>query len=301
MFAHDLLGETFLWTGEVGPAREHLEHIFSLYDSQKHSALLIGGFNLEVFCHALMSLALWQLGYPDQALQHSQDARSRARELAHPFSLAVALDYAAMLHQFRRDVPATQELAEATIALCREQGMTFYLAWGTALRGWALAVQGQGETGIAQIRQGLAAFRETGSIGLLWWLSAPLLAEAYGQDGQPGEGLHVVAEALEGSFYEAEQHRLKGELMLTQSSGQRLAPSVQKEAEDCFLKAIEIARRQQAKSWELRATMSLARLWRQQGKQAEAHKMLSEVYNWFTEGFDTKDLQEAKTLLEALA
>jgi predicted ATPase len=139
-----------------------------------------------------MSFALWQLGYPDQALQHSQDARSRARELAHPVSLAVALDYAVMLHQFRRDVPATQEVAEATIALCREQGMTFYLAWGTVLRGWALAEPGQREEGIAQIHQGLVALRATGAE---WWRShaLALLAEAYEQVGQAEAGLSVLA------------------------------------------------------------------------------------------------------------
>jgi len=145
-------------------------------------------------------------------------------------------------------------------------------------------------------------------------LSAPLLAEAYGQDGQPGEGLHVVAEALEGSFYEAEQHRLKGELTLQQENqkakvkGQKSkipnpqhpTSSTQVEAEACFLRAIEVARQQQAKSWELRAVMSLARLWQHQGKKTEAHQMLAEIYGWFTEGFDTKDLKDAKALLEEL-
>jgi predicted ATPase len=132
------------------------------------------------------------------------------------------------------------------------------------------------------------------------------LAEAYGKGGQTEEGLTLLVEALAAvdrhkeRFYEAELYRLKGQLMLAQSSVQSLASNVQKEAEECFWKAIEVARRQQAKSLELRAVMSLSRLWQQQGRQKDAHEMLAEIYGWFTEGFDTKDLQEAKALLEEL-
>jgi predicted ATPase len=188
------------------------------------------------------------------------------------------------------------------------------MAMGTILRGWALAMQGQGEEGIAQICQSLAAYRAMGAeLGLPRFLA--LLVKAYGKAGQVEEGLTVLAEALAlvdktgERVEEAELYRLKGELLL--QSGVRglefeilstqLLASNTSEAEACFLKAIEIARHQSAKSLELRAVMSLARLWQQQGKQHEAHRQLSEVYNWFTEGFDTKDLQEAKTLLEELA
>jgi len=173
------------------------------------------------------------------------------------------------------------------------------------LRGWALAERGQGEEGLTQIRQGIVTWRATGAE--IWrprYLS--LLAEAYEKVGQAEEGLASLAEALTvvdksgERFYEAELYRLKGELTLSQSSVPGLASSGQKEAEACFWKALEIARRQQAKSLELRAATSLARLWRRQEKNAEAHKLLSEVYHWFTEGFDTKDLQEAKGLLEDL-
>src|SRR5262249_2487732 len=163
--------------------------------------------------------------------------------------------------------------------------------------------QGQGEEGITQIRQGLSAYQATGT-ELARTYQLILLTEAYGKKGQAKEGLGVLAEALAlvdktgERYYEAELYRLKGELTLPQSSVQGLASSVQKEAEECFWKAIEIARRQSAKSLELRAVMSLSRLWQQQGKREEARQMLSEIYGWFTEGFDTKDLQEAKTLLE---
>src|SRR5215510_13708543 len=166
-------------------------------------------------------------------------------------------------------------------------------------------MQGEGEEGLAQLRQGLAAYQATGAE-----LQRPhflaLLAEAYGRGRQAEEGLAAVVEALtqvdkgRRSWWTAELYRLKGELMLAQSSAQGLGFRV-KEAEECFLKAIEIARRQQAKSLELRAVISLARLWQQQGKRAEARQMLAEIYGWFTEGFDTVDLQEAKVLLAELS
>ena len=211
--------------------------------------------------------------------------------------MANALIYAANLHESRREGHIADEQAEAALVLSREQGFAFRLAEATVLRGWALVEQGQGEAGIAQIRQGIAAERATGSrtAGHL-----ALLAKAYWHLGQSEEGLRVVAEALaignsngEGRWT-AELYRLQGELLLT------LASKHYAEAETCFQQALETARRQQAKSWELRAAMSLARLWQRQGKRAAAHQLLAEVYGWFTEGFDTADLQEAKALLEAL-
>jgi predicted ATPase len=185
----------------------------------------------------------------------------------------------------------------------------------TALRGWALIEQGKGEEGITQIRQGLAALQVAGHELLRLYFLA-LLAESYGKVGQPEAGLTQVTEALEaihkteGYFYEAEMYRLKGQLTLQKfqvagskfqvASPRPLTPNPQAEAEECFLKAVEIARRQQAKSWELRAVMSLSRLWQQQGKTEEARQMLAEIYDWFTEGFDTVDLKDAKALLEEL-
>jgi predicted ATPase len=263
-----------------------------------------------------MALALWSLGYPDQALKKSREALTLAGELSHPYSLAAALYYAAMFHQDRREEQLTQERAEAVITLATEQGFAIWVALGNILRGWALAKQEQGEEGIIQMRQGLTAWRATGA-ELIRPYCLVLLAEAYEKVGQLEEGLSMLAEALEAvnktgeRFYEAELYRLKGQLMLQkfQISGskfqvanpQSLTPNPQSEAEAYFLKAIEIARRQQAKSLELRAVMSLSRLWQKQGKTKEAHEMLAEVYNWFTEGFDTADLREAKVLLEELS
>jgi predicted ATPase len=181
--------------------------------------------------------------------------------------------------------------------LSREQGFAFRLAEATVLQGWALVEQGQGEAGIAQIRQGIAAERDTGSRSTGHLV---LLAKAYWNLGQREEGLRVAAEALaignsngEGRWT-AELYRLQGELLLTRASAHHA------EAETCFQQALEAARRQEAKSLELCAATSLARLWQQQGKQAEARELLAPIYGWFTEGFDTADLQEAKGLLAEL-
>jgi len=194
------------------------------------------------------------------------------------------------------------------MALATEQGFAVLLAQGTTSQGWALVEQGQGEEGIARIGQGLTAHQATGSeIARPTYLA--LLAEAYGKVGRVEEGLNALAEALAvvdktgERYHEAELYRLKGQLTLQkfQVSGSKFqVTNPQKEAEECFLKAIEIARKQQAKSLELRAVMSLSRLWQQQGKRDEARPMLAEIYNWFTEGFDTADLKEAKALLKEL-
>jgi len=203
------------------------------------------------------------------------------------------------------------------MTLATEQGFPYFLAAGTVMRGRTLAEQGRVEEGIAQMQQGMAAFRATGAeIARPYWLA--LLAEAYGKGGQIEEGLGVLTEALATvdktgeRYYEAELYRLKGTLTLQKLSvasnqlsvtnPRPLAPDPQAEAEAevWFHKAIEIARRQQAKSLELRAVMSLSQLWQRQGKRAEAHRLLAEIYGWFTEGFDTPDLQEAKALLDSL-
>jgi predicted ATPase len=252
-------------------------------------------------CHIYLAWMLWTLGYPDQAWVAIRQALTLVEGVSHPVSLATALFAAAYLAQLCRHVQAVSAQAEAVMTLATEQGFPQWLAGGTFFRGWALAAQGQPEAGIAQLRQGLAAWRATGAeIGWPRWLT--MLAEAYGSVGQPETGLTVLAEALAlvektgQSVYEADLHRLQGELLLLHAGEGGGA-----EAEACFHHALTIARRQQAKSLELRAAISLGRLWQRQGKRAEARELLAEVYGWFTEGFDTADLQEAKTLLETLA
>ena len=239
------------------------------------------------------------LGYPKQALERIHEALTLAREQAHPATLATILSWAAWLYQYRREGQLAQEQAAACITLATEHGFVARVALGTIMRGWALAAQGQREAGITHLRQGVAAWRAAGSeVGRANHLS--MLAEAYGNAEQAAEGLSVLAEALAFAHttgepcWEAELYRLKGELLLSLHPASPAAP------EECFHQALEIARRQQAKSLELRAAVSLSRLWQHQGKRAEAHELLAPIYGWFTEGFDTADLQEAKALLEAL-
>jgi predicted ATPase len=288
--------------GEFVFARERLEEGIVFYDAQRSgSHILLYGDDPGVGCLSYIALVLWFLGYADQARQRMQAALTLARDLAHPFSLAYALIAAAWLHQYRREAQASQTYAAEAIALSREQGIALREAQGTIMGGWALAAQGEGEAGIAQMQQGLAAFHATGAVlNRTYYLF--LLAEAYAQRGQTEEGLCALTEALDGvqsgreRWWEAELHRLSGDLLLAQTgTNQQLV-----EVEQCFRRAVGIAQQQQAKSLELRATMSLGRLWQRQGKRSEAYALLAPVYGWFTEGFDTADLQEAKTLLEEL-
>jgi predicted ATPase len=297
--AHGVLGASLSFLGEFAAARTHLEQSLTLDDPcQPRGAAFLLGENLQVFCVARLSSLLWYLGYPDHALQHSQQALTLARALSHPPSVAFALAFAALLHYLRREGPMTQAVAEASIVLAQAQGFALRLAEATALRGGALVLRGQTEDGIRHICQGLAAVRATGTAVQPYRLA--MLAAAYGQGGQGEAGLQVLTEALAivkttaERRWAAELSRLKGELLLGKS------PDNQAAANSCFQQALAIARRQQAKSWELRAAVSLARLWQQQGKQAEAHELLAPLYGWFTEGFDTADLQEAKVLLDEL-
>jgi predicted ATPase len=299
--AHSALAGALVHLGEFSATQAHLQQGLALYDPQQHRVLAFRlGYDLGVFFLAYMTRPLWLLGYPDQALQRSHEALTLAQELAHPFSLAYALNSATVVHQFRREGQATQARAEVLHALAGEQGFALWLALGTVLRGWALAEQGQSNAGVLQMREGMAAYRATGAEVDRPYLLA-LLAEAYGQGKRYDEGLAMLEEARAltdqhaSVIWEAEIHRLKGALLLARSAENQV------EAEACFHGALAIARRQQAKSLELRAAMSLARLWQQQGKRTEAHELLAPIYGWFTEGFDTADLQEAKALLETLA
>jgi predicted ATPase len=252
-----------------------------------------------VRCLSIAANALWCLGFPALALERGQEALALAQTLDHPISLALAQQFVAYLHHRRRDALAVQALAEALLTLATAQGFPLYVGIGTWLRGWALAMQGQSTAGLAQIHQGMAASLATGQT-LLRPRCLILLAEAAGHASQIAEGLHWLAEALtaleasgQGGML-TEVYRLQGELLLRQAT-----PDAS-QAEACFQQTLAVARRLQAGSWELRAAMSLSRLWQQQGKRDAARELLAPVYDWFTEGFDTADLQEAKALLAAL-
>jgi predicted ATPase len=296
--AHRALGTTLFDLGAAADALTHYTQGLALYDFQQHRASAwLYGEDTGVLCHSFAALALWCLGYPEQGLTQSHEAVTLAQQLAHPFSLAFALSFAAVFHQFRRERYTAQEYTEAAISLAQEQGFPLWIARGVALRGWTLAHQGEAKKGIEQLTQGLRAHRATGTEVMQPYFLA-LLAEAHGIQGEPEEGLTVLTEALTHAdttgerWYAPALHRLKGELLLQQSSDN------QTEAESCFHHALDIARSQQAKSFELRTATSLARLWQQQGKSNGARQILGDVYGWFTEGFDTADLKDAKALLD---
>jgi len=298
--AHEVLGSTLFFLGEYAAARMHFEQGSALANPTTQQSLMLNqGPVPGVRCLAFAANALWCLGAPAQSLQRSQEALTQAQALAHPYSLALARHFAAHLHHRRREAPAVQAQAKALLILATAQEFPLYTGYGTYWHGWALAMQGQSVEGLTQMHQGLATLLATGQT-----IARPfclvLLAEAMGHAGQIAEGLHLLAEAL--AAFEAsergdmltEAYRLQGEFLLL------LAIPDAADAEACFHHALNIARHQQAKSLELRAAMSLSRLWQIQGKRVEAYQVLADIYGWFTEGFDTADLQEAKALLEEL-
>jgi predicted ATPase len=300
--AHDALGSALYFLGDYAAAWTHLEQGMALIDPTAPRALVLRyGMATGVWCLAIAANVRWCLGYPVQAMRLSQEALDQAQALDQAHGLAIARLFAAILHHRCRDALAVREQAEALLALVIAQELLprHFAGYGTGYRGWALAMQGQEAEGLAQMRQGLAAVLATGQ-ALSWPLCPVLLAGAAGHAGEVEEGLRRLAEAL--AAFEASQrgdmrteaYRLQGEFLLRQA-----APDAPR-AEACFQQALAVARRQQAKSWELRAAISLARLWQQQGRRAKACKLLAPIYGWFTEGFDTADLQEAKALLEEL-
>ncbi len=294
--AHFQMGMLSFWLGELALAGTHLEQAIAVYDSQQHRNL--GGGVAGVLTYA--AWALWYVGHPDQALARIQRALTLAHESANPLTLASVLSHSARLHVYRREPQIAQELAEAALAVTNAQGFAYWAAQSKAIRGWSLAQTGREAEGIAQLKEGLDGWRTTGGetlAELSCWLP-----QAYGKTGQSGEGLSALAEQLEPLHesskryvYVPELYRIKGELLLMRDSSNAI------EAEACFRTALEIAQRQAAKSLELRATTSLARLLAQQGKRDEARAMLAEIYGWFTEGFDTADLKDAKALLDELS
>jgi predicted ATPase len=306
--AHYSLGVTGFWRGEVAHARTHLEQSLTLCSAQHVRFHSFAGETDAgiVFLLGYTAWSLWVLGYPAQALQQSQAALTLARESTDSYSLVFALSIAARVHWFRRETQLAHEWTEAALTLARQQEFPSFAAEEMILQGWALVEQGHGEAGLVQMHQGLEAWRATqAETQRPYWLA--LLAAAYGQAGQATEGFGALAEALTlvahtgERWWEAELYRLQGELHVQAGTRPKAPEGATAEAEACFQQALAVARRQQAKSLELRVAMSLARLWQHQGKRAEAQALLAPIYNWFTEGFDTTDLQEAKALLAALS
>ncbi|WP_116323221.1 AAA family ATPase [Cupriavidus sp. P-10] len=306
MQAHFLRGVTLFRLGELGMAHTHVQQSVTLHDAEPPDGgtFLHGRDHPGMQGRRILALILWYLGYPDQAIKRSQEALILARA-SHPLGLAHTLAVTTELHQLRHEAQLAMDCAEAIVTLSTEQGFPLHLAWGTILQGWALASLGHSEEGIARMRRGLTAYQATGAqLGRSYFLA--LLAETYGNAGQAEAGQNTLVEAMAmldrtgERYYEAELHRLKGELLVHEPSARTDRSAGDDKAEVCFHKAIAVARHQRAMSLELRAVLSLARLWQRQGKTAAARQMLAEIRGSFTEGFDTADLWQAERLLERL-
>jgi len=296
--AHYALGNSSLLLAELPEARRHFEDGISHYAPGQHRAdVFRSAQDPGVACLSYSALCLWLLGFPDQAHARGQRALALAHELEHPFSVAYALCCCAFVAQFRRNVQDVREQAEAALALATEQGFTAWAALATSFRGWAFAMEGKSEKGLVELQQGIAALRAQ-QAGIWLPFRCTMLAEVFDLLGNTKEGLQSLAEAqtlmtqTAERWWEAEIYRLHGALLSRSST----APPA--EVETCFRRALDVARRQGARSLELRAAISLASLWRHQGKHAEARDLLAPTYNWFTEGFDAPDLREAKALLD---
>jgi DNA-binding winged helix-turn-helix (wHTH) protein/tetratricopeptide (TPR) repeat protein len=320
MRAHLVMEVTCMHLGEFASAMEHFEKTLSLYDPERHrDDAFFYTQNPGVGMRCFAAWALWFLGQPDQALNRVQQALTLAHELSEPHGIAYAVSFAAILYQFRREPRMAQQYAEEGLAISTEHGLEMYKAQSTMTRAWALIEQGRRGEGIEQMRHGFAAYQATGT-ELMTPYFGSLLAEALGKERKVEEGLRGLKEWVEvarlngnGSQL-AEAYRIMGELLLIQGTGRAVSqaasagkaafeaePASIAQAEACFNQSIKIAREQKAKSWELRTVMSVARLYQNQGKQKQARALLAEIYDRFTEGFDTVDLREAKALLDKLS
>jgi tetratricopeptide (TPR) repeat protein len=295
LLVHNVIMGSSFHLGDPDAAVTHAEKGTTFFAAGQNTPFIAGEFP-AVICLGYGGWALWMTGFPDRARQRAYEAVSLARKYHHHPGLAHALYMAAVVHWFRREPRTAQEYAEADIALCTEHGLKFWLAGGNIVRGWALAAQGESADGVAQIRQGLAEWQSTGARVLVPFHLA-LLAEALSGQGRTEEALSSLAEALSVAdatgerVYNAELHRLRAELLLRRAAGHA-------EAEACLRRSLDIARQQGAKSLELRAALSLARLLRAAGQQSEGRRLLAETYGGFTEGWDTPDLKEAQALLQ---
>jgi predicted ATPase len=304
--AHHINGVGLIATGNFVEALEHLKQAMAIYDPRQHgSHAYIFGHDPAAVSLTHASWALWLLGYPDQALKRAAEGLALAQKLNHPYTSATADAFAAWLHHFRRNGDAVEELASAAVTISTEHDFAFYRTMGLVIRGWALTQRARLSDGIAEMRTGVDAYRVTGAeINRPAFLS--LLAEACGNAGKAEEGLSLLAEAQDLAdgrqerWWQAELHRLKGELILKRSGAHNSRPTDENEAEECFRQALAVAKAQKARSLELRAAMSLSRLWRTQSKHSEARQVLEEAFAFFTEGFDTPDLLEAKEQLKQL-
>jgi predicted ATPase len=294
--AHLMIGLAHLYRGSVDLARKHLESCAELYDPVQHLPHAVRqGVDIASAVLAYLARALWIQGHPDLALERSLAAVELARTPSIPLGLAQASGMLALMHHVRGDLIATKEWVEKTLHYAREQRQPYWVALGEILDSWLRAHECNSPEAALEIARSIVRYKETGArLGMSW--SMLLLAEAYQQAGQYDHGLQALAEALEHiketgeTYYAAEAHRRRGELLLAHSRDLL-------EAEACFLRALAIAREQHARAWELRAAISLARLWSSQGRASDAHQLLEGIYLKFAQGHDTADLKEAAELL----
>ena len=302
IIGHRLMAHALLLTGHISESRAHYDQALAHYDPAKHRSLAmgLGGQDPGVATLSHRSWALWVLGYPDAALADTKHALKDAREIGHAATLMYALNVTSDTHIYCAKYAAADALLNESLIIADEKGASLWKALATLRRGWLFAVTGKAQDAVHMITSGLSAYRSTGSTVIMpMWLS--LLARAYADLGRFDDAWRRVGEAITAvettkeKWFEAEVHRIAGEIALM-VPGREAA-----KAEGYFDHALSVARQQQAKSWELRAAMSMARLWRDQGKPQQARELLAPVYGWFTEGFDTLDLKEAKALLDELA
>jgi predicted ATPase len=302
MEAFYMAGQTMLYRGDFAGARDSFATALADFDDRERVKFWAArtGHDASVACRANLAVSLWHLGCPSQALQINQEMCRLVREIGDPFSITYALHHTAWLHHFCRLGAQVQAAAEEEIAISAKQGFSLWHATGTFFLGSGMLLQGKLDESLPLLLKGLDAFQSTGAqlhrpFQLCVLGDAYILAARFGDArGVLEEGLALV-ETNDERIQEVELHRLKGELLLAESPDQADA------AEDCFLQAVETARRQRSRAWELRATMSLARLRQRQGRRDEARQLLATIYETYTEGFTTPDLIDAKLLLEILA
>jgi hypothetical protein len=298
MAAHTELGGTALVLGQVGAATRHFKLAEALHDlNEHHRSVASFGMDLGIFGRIWATHLMWYRGEPAAAWAHASETLNLAEKMDHPFTRTITLAYAAMLAQFCRNIPDVDRLTEATIAHAVEHGFAYYRAWAEALRAWSLAMQGEDVSVLSEMRRSIHALQTIAGLRLPYYRA--LLAETCGRYGCHDEGLRVLSEAFdavrrtEERWWEAELHRIQGELLAKTAKGLH-------DAEQCFCTAVDVARRQGALVLELRATASLTRLRQQQGRSKEASRALARIHGRFKEGFETTDLREARTLLDEL-
>jgi predicted ATPase len=298
---HHAVGESAFWIGDFREAHSHMLRATQLYDrtADKNLAPYYGMDPFVLSC-VMLALAENSIGRCDRALSLCRDARARTTELSHLYSTAFSLMGIACVHQLRREPGRAEAAARELSTMCREHGLSEMLGWGEWVLGWAILEQGLGEQGLEKMAESIAFHESIGGTPGTPWRRGEL-AEGYAKNGGLNDAREELRRAVEAAdqsgqhFFDAELRRIGGEIALRSDPPDKMA------AERYFREAISVANLQEARWWQLRATMSLARLLRDTNRRDEARAMLAEIYNWFTEGFDTADLKDAKALLDELA